>query len=276
MPSQDPHATLQVLARRGRECRERGQYLEAEALYEQTLVVAETCLEKNDLELANLFNDAAVLYKYVARLDDARRLYLRASRILKANFGHRNHALASIYHNMGGLEHARGRYARAEVFARHSAAIREKSCGPEHPDVAADSAALAAILEGQGKYEEAESLYKRALSVFEKQMGPEHYEIAVNLNNLGSLNYALKRIDDSERFFRRASAMKEKLLGPEHPEVAVTLNNLAIVCQSRGKHEEAENLYKRCLCILKKVLRPDHPKITACLTNYARLVRKVD
>ena len=75
-------------------------------------------------------------------------------------------------------------------------AIREKKLGPEHPDVAADAAALAAILDGQGKREEAEALFRRALNVFERIYGPHHYEVAVNLNNLGALHQAKRRVTD--------------------------------------------------------------------------------
>jgi hypothetical protein len=37
--------------------------------------------------------------------------------------------VATLYHNLGGLEHARGRYARGEPFACRSVAIREKALG---------------------------------------------------------------------------------------------------------------------------------------------------
>src|SRR5215470_12210106 len=102
MASRDSRAMLRLLACRGQVCRERGQYLEAEALYGEALVLAEACLKKNDLEFARLLNDAAVLYKYSGRFDDARRLYLRALRVLNEIFGRRNPVLAGIYHNMGG------------------------------------------------------------------------------------------------------------------------------------------------------------------------------
>ena len=59
-------------------------------------------------------------------------------------------------------------WLRGEPFARRSVAIREKALGPDHPDVAADLAALAALLDGQGKYAEAEARYRRALTVFER------------------------------------------------------------------------------------------------------------
>jgi Flp pilus assembly protein TadD len=50
--------------------------------------------------------------------------------------------------------------------------------GPEHPDVAADLGALAAILEGLGKHDEADRGYRRALAIFERALGPDHYESA--------------------------------------------------------------------------------------------------
>jgi tetratricopeptide (TPR) repeat protein len=74
--------------------------------------------------------------------------------------------MATLYHNLGGLEHARGRYARVEPWARQAVAIREQALGPEHPAVAADVAALAAILDAQGQEAEAEALYRRPGAVY--------------------------------------------------------------------------------------------------------------
>jgi len=77
-----------------------------------------------------------------------------ARTILTANHGPEASVLASLYHNLGGLEHARGAFATGEPLARRAVAIRTRTLGPEHPDVAADMAALAALLDGQGKYDE--------------------------------------------------------------------------------------------------------------------------
>ena len=85
---------------------------------------------------------------------------------MKKTLGSAHPELATLYHNLGGLEHARGRYARGEPFARRSVALREQALGLDHPTVAADVAALAALLVGQGKYDEAEAFYQRALAIF--------------------------------------------------------------------------------------------------------------
>src|SRR5207249_756098 len=110
--------------------------------------------------------DLAVLYKYTGQFRVASRLYRRALALMEQHFGPDHLELATLYHNLGGLEHAQGRHARGEPFARRSVAIRTAALGAGHPQVAADEAALAALLQGQGKDDEAEALYRRALAVF--------------------------------------------------------------------------------------------------------------
>src|SRR5262249_59730025 len=106
----------------------------------------------------------------------------RAVAVLENRLGKSSPQATSLYHNLGGLEHAQGRFAEGEPFARKSVELRRLVHGDNHPDVAADVAALAALFDGQGKYDEAEMLYDHALSVFERFYGPEHFEIAVTLH----------------------------------------------------------------------------------------------
>ena len=68
-------------------------------------------------------------------------------------------------HNLGGIEHARERYSAGERFARRAVEIRERLLGPDHPDTAADVAALAGLLDGQKRYRESEPLSLRARDV---------------------------------------------------------------------------------------------------------------
>ena len=116
--------------------------------------------------------------------------YRRALAILQKTYGPDDPRLADIYHNLGGLAHARGRYEEGEPLARRGLEMRERALGPDDRDVAADVAALAAILDGEAKRDEAERLYLRALDVFEREAGPDSYDVAVNLNNLGALYQA--------------------------------------------------------------------------------------
>ena len=81
-----------------------------------------------------------------------------------------NHpSVATLYHNLGKLEHACGRYELGEPLARRSLAIHRKALGPDHPHVADDAAALASILDRLGRHDEATTLYQWALPIFERQ-----------------------------------------------------------------------------------------------------------
>src|SRR5206468_2744879 len=132
--------------------------------------------------------------------------------------------LAALYHNLGGLEHERGRFARGEPFARKSVLLRRRALGPRHPDVAADLAALAALLDAQRKDQEAGKLYRRARSIFSHDSpssssktlgrgggsdGQPDYEVAVISNNLAAIKQRQGKTADAEQLYRKALALKQ-------------------------------------------------------------------
>ena len=85
-------------------------------------------------------------------------------------------------------------------------AIREKTLGQDHPDVAKSLNGLAEVYRKQGKYAEAKMLDKRALAIFEKALGADHPDVADTLNDLAVL---FARSGDSEKalaFSRKATA----------------------------------------------------------------------
>jgi len=252
--------------------RTRGHYARAERLFRWALRAAERALGPADIEVAAALNNLGVLYKDQGRYDEAESVYQRARAILVAR-EEESLELATLYHNLGGLEHARGRCARGEPLARRGLEIRERALGPEHPDVAADAAALAAILDGAGKREEAEALFRRSLTTFERVYGSHHYEIAVTLNNLAALHQAKGDAEEAERLYRRALTIKEQRLGADHPDVAMTLNNLAVLYASHARGAEAEPMYRRAVAIFETALGPRHPKTIACRENHGVLLQ---
>jgi tetratricopeptide (TPR) repeat protein len=90
--------------------------------------------------------------KFVEAIPLAQRV--RARSPTTATLRHRSTAL--LYDNQG-------RYADAEPLYKRALAIREKTLGPDHPDVAQSLNNLALLYDQQGRYADAEPLYKRAL-----------------------------------------------------------------------------------------------------------------
>src|ERR1035438_9712630 len=89
-------------------------------------------------------------------------------------------AVAVLYHNLGGLDHARGRFREAEEPARRAWEIRRELLGPDHPDALADACAYAGVLDGLERYAESRPIYQHALEVWERMYGPVHFEVAAD------------------------------------------------------------------------------------------------
>jgi tetratricopeptide (TPR) repeat protein len=264
--------TVQCLTGLGDIRRMLGQYGDAEAPLQEAIAMGEAALGKDDEDVVTAVNSLAVLFKYSGRFDESAALYARALAATEAA-GAGDDALATLLHNIGGLEHARGNFAAGEPAARRSVELRERALGPDHPAVAADLAALAAIVDGQGRHDDAEAMYVRALETFERVYGPDHYEVAVNLNNLAGVRHAQGRAGDAEALYRRALEIKERLLGADHPDVGLSLNNLGLLLDDAGRPQEAEAAFARALAIFEARLEVGHPKRVACASNYAALLR---
>jgi tetratricopeptide (TPR) repeat protein len=242
-----------------------GAYAAADRGFRVALREATRAFGRDDLDVAGILNNLGVLRKYQGRYAEAVRFYRRALPLLEKD-GDRG-ALATLFHNLGGIDHARGRYAAGEPHARKSVALREAALGPDHVSVAADVAALAALVEGNGRLDEAAALYERALGVFRRKLGGDSSEVALNLSSLAGLRQRQGRLPAAERLYTRALALQERAFGRGHPEVAMTLNNAAFLARERGQLARAESLYDRALQSFRRVLGGQHPHTRLCLAN---------
>lgn len=174
----------------------------------------------------------------------------------------------------GSIAYTMGQYVKAEPFYQRVLAIREKSLGPNHPDVAQCLNNLAELYRAQGQYGKAEPLYQQELAIWEKSLGPDHSDVAQCLNNLAELYRAQEQYGKAEPLHQRALAIREKSLGPDHPDVAQSLNNLAMLYYAQGQYGKAEPLYQWALAIWEDAFDPDHPHVAQTLNNLAMLYRK--
>lgn len=143
-------------------------------------------------ELAYDRIDYATAYQY----------YLEAARLQPEN---------AAYLNMAGrIAHEMGRYQEALPFLVKALAVREKSLGPGHPDVAQSLNNLAELYRTQGQYAKAEPLYQRSLKIWEKSLGPDHPNVATSLENYAELLGKTGRTQEASRLAARAQAIRGK------------------------------------------------------------------
>jgi tetratricopeptide (TPR) repeat protein len=246
---------LETLGNTGAALRSQGFYAEAERWLKLAIEGAKRC----ELNATSQLNDLAVLYKYTGRFDEAEQLY----RAALADTSGEDATAATIYHNLGGLNHSRGEFAAAEPYARRACEIRERLLGPEHPDTLADACALAGVLDGLGRYAESEPIYRHALDAFEAMFGANHPEVAANLNNLAAIRWVQRDAVEAESLYLRSLRIKRELLGDAHPDTALTLLNYASMLCDLDRQDEAGPMALRALRVFEAALEPSHPRIAA-------------
>jgi tetratricopeptide (TPR) repeat protein len=203
-----------------------------------------------------------LLCKDLGRWDEARAHYERALALLDRDPAAHSDDLATIWHNLGGIAHARGELVAAESAARRGLRIREMSgSGPRL--LAADGAALAAILDGLDGYDEAERLYRGAIAVFETEP-VDHLELALALGGLGAQYVRRGRAAEGVALLARAVEFKRQALGSRHPDTALTLHNFAVARDRAGDALGAAAAAREAMAVLEATLEPGHPRLVAC------------
>ncbi|MEI7590291.1 MAG: CHAT domain-containing tetratricopeptide repeat protein [Deltaproteobacteria bacterium] len=176
---------------------------------------------------------------------------------------------------MGNISLRNGNHIAAESRYKRALAIREKSLGPDHPDVVFVLSNLAVLYEAIGNFAEAEPLLKRALAIKEKSLGAEHPDVAEYLQYMAAFYYLTSNFAEVGPLFKRALAIKEKSLGPEHPDISKNLDTLAGIYWQTSNFAEAEPLFKRALVIKEKALGPEHLDVALSLNFLATLYQTI-
>jgi tetratricopeptide (TPR) repeat protein len=250
---------IEALGGLGTAVRSAGRYDEAEPWLRRAVDLAEVGQAVSPAVVAGALNNLGVLYKYSGNFDESEHLYQRALRLVPEN----STLAATLYHNLGGLAHSRGRYVEAEAPGRRAWEIRAVLMGRDHPDTLADACAYAAILDGLDRYDESEPIYRHALAVFQRCLGPEHLEIAVTLSNLAAVVRYRGNAQEAEELYRRALEMKRRLFGETHPDTALTACNYAALLCDLDRRAEARDLCAYALATFEQTLDPQHPRIAA-------------
>ena len=253
--------------------RTRGHYASAQRACSSILAWTQRHPGSGQARVGAALNGLGVLRKAQGRYAEALACYRRALGIARRQprSPGRSAEIATLYHNLAGSEHARGRLRQAEVHARRGLTFRHRVASAGDPALLADEANLAPILDGLGKRTEAERIYRRALSYHRRRYGPRSYEVSVTLGNLGVLYRNSGDLRRALEHMRRALRIEESLLGPRHPELALSLNNLAVVLAARGQRQEALATQRRALRIFRAGVGPWHPHTVTCRRNLEKL-----
>lgn len=256
-------------------------YLQVHALYEQAKPLYQRALQirgrvqgPEQLKLAPVLNNLALLFVQQGDLEQAEPLYQRALHIREQALGLDHPDVAGPLNNLALLYRRQGNYEQAEPLYQRALHIFEQARGSEHPSVIPVLNNLALLYCEQEKYEQAEPLYQRALRIHEQAEEPDLAHIAHSLNGLAELYRKQGKYEQAEPLHLRALRIWEETLGPKHPYLAYSLHDLALISVAQGRYEQAEGFYQRTLSIREQAQGSETTEVAATLYDFAVLREK--
>ena len=226
------------------------------------VAVAETELGGGNLATAAALNACGICFKAAGNLAAAQDAYERAWGIIEQQ-GCPPDLAACVLHDLGGLEHERGRPDAGIPWAERGLAVRRSDPGAALFDIASDLAALGSLYELDGRVADAEDALMDALVIFQSSLGADHYEVGAVCGNLAVVVARRGRTHEALRLFERGLEIKRSVLGPDHPDLAPTMNNFGVLLCETGRRGEGFALINSAERILAATFAADHPRLIA-------------
>jgi tetratricopeptide (TPR) repeat protein len=248
-----------------------GLYNLAEPWRQQRLLVTETRLGIEHLDVAKGQNALAMNYLAQGRYSEAKPLFLQALKIRKILLINEHIDVAETLSDLAWLYSCQGQYYEAETIFLQAIELRKRFLGDNHLDVAETFNRLALLYSYQGRHTEAKKLVLQAIELRKRFLGDNHLDVAESLNNLGYLYFSERRYRKAKLIFEQAVEIFKSQLTEEHPRVALSLHNLGLIYLTQRNYNKAQTIFKNNLALFQNLLGDNHPITMISLANLASL-----
>jgi tetratricopeptide (TPR) repeat protein len=216
-------------------------------------------------------NELGVIGKFAGRFAEAERHYRAARPLIRKLYGTESREMATYWHNLGGLDHARGRWTTGERAARRSVEIGRAVLPAGDLELHAHEVAHGALLDELGRFDESLPMYQRALVAYHR--AGDRYEIASTLHSLAAAEHSSGALAEARTHYTAAIATFRACVGAAHPDVGRALHNLATLELVDGHASRANQLYARAIVNLRASLGATHPTTRAAMDARSRARR---
>ncbi|CAF1405332.1 unnamed protein product [Adineta steineri] len=174
---------------------------------------------------------------------------------------------AHIYHQLGGIKDAQGKYEEALTFYEKSLAIRQDTLPPNHPYLAAFHNNTGEVHRNMANYPKALSYYEKALEISQQSLSPNHPALAIPYSNIGIVHHSMGNYSKALLSLEKALKTEQESLPPNHPDLASSYNNIGIVHDSMGNYPKALLSLEKALEIRQQSLPSNHPHLATSYNN---------
>ncbi|CAF1471574.1 unnamed protein product, partial [Adineta steineri] len=197
--------------------------------------------QKSHPDAEGWYRLGSVLYK-MGQFDKAEEIY---QVLLDQTKDDRNKA--PIYQQLGSIKNNHGKYEEAITLYEKSLAIYQKTCPPNHPDLAASYNNLGGTYKSMGNYPIALSYYEKALEIKQQSLPPNHPDLASFYNNIGVIYKSMGNYPKALSYYEKSLEIKQQSLPPNHPDLATSYNNIGLVHYDMGNLPKALSSHEKAL-----------------------------
>jgi serine/threonine-protein kinase len=247
-----------------------GRLEEAQLYFEQALSIREE-RQPGSAELAESYNNLALLHATADRIEPARELYDRAITLRREVLGENHPTTSFSLTNLASLLVQSGQAEEALPAFREALAIRQNAFGPTHPAVGSVLYQLGWANANLDQHEAARDFYEQALAIREQAMGERHPSVAVLHNALASVARAQGRYDEALNRLETALDIYRRSYGESHHDIALVLANLGNTHRALGDIDQAAVLLEEALAMNRAELGERHHHVADNLKALAEL-----
>jgi tetratricopeptide (TPR) repeat protein len=190
----------------------RGQYDQAERMYQRAFHLFKQCLGPEHPRVGSFLHQLAEFYRVQGQYVQAESLFKQALSLLEQALGPEHPEIAFPLHELAVLYVYQGEYIQAELLFQRALQMREQSLGQNHPETAQTLHNLAVLRKSQGDISGAYDFARRASSIRSKKLGEAHSKALATERLLAELSDAQEKTTPEQRGATTSDVCREEHL----------------------------------------------------------------
>ncbi len=238
--------------------------------YEAALAIAPRVLGESHANTVEILKQLSYLYYSQGNHRQANKIELRLVKIVIAQKGENDVAVAERYARLAVNYHFLDDYKQSEEYFIKCQKIYQTKFGADGNKVADVENDLGNLYVDSHEFDKAEAVYLHALQVYKQQTPVDELDVALVQQGLAILYMKTSRFAKAESLFEASQKTSEAKLSANDQVIAERLASYAALFVDTGRLSAAEPMLLRSVAIFEKTA-PQSPNFYNSLNNLAGL-----
>ncbi len=249
---------------------ERGEYKEAETLYQRSLTDTQAAVGSEDPHVAFLLRRLSDVQLRLGKFTEAASALERALAIEEKTLGKDNPRVVIYTFELAEIHREIGNYKKSEELHLKAISAAETALGPRHPRVFRMTTSLAELYREWGKPDKAIAVYEGAITRRREMVADDAGMLERYLEELATTYSQNGLPEKAAPLLRQRVALAETLRGEKDPDTVLGFKRLADLHAQQGHHKDAEKFYKRGLASARQAFASDNETLGHYLRHMSK------